>query len=86
MPADKILISQAQIESRLPELAAEINGALPDGPVHVVMILKGAVIFGVDLARALERNTTLGFLTAYKSTCPSITTHLKSSSLLLPLV
>lgn len=64
MPAEEILISQARIESRLLELAAEINEALPDGPVHVVMILKGAIIFGVDLARALGRNTTLGFLTA----------------------
>ena len=64
MPAEEILISQARIESRLPELAAEINEALPAGPVHVVMILKGAIVFGVDLARALGRNTTLGFLSA----------------------
>lgn len=64
MPADEILIPQEKIESRLPELAAEINEALPDGPIHVVMILKGAIVFGVDLARALMRNTTLGFLTA----------------------
>ena len=28
------------------------------------MILKGSVFFGVDLARALMRNTTLGFLSA----------------------
>ncbi|MDE0331376.1 MAG: hypoxanthine phosphoribosyltransferase [Nitrospinae bacterium] len=64
MPADEILIAEADIQSRLSELAAEINEALPEGPVHVVMILKGAIIFGVDLARALMRNTTLGFLTA----------------------
>ena len=64
MPANEILIAEADIQSRLTELAAEINAVLPDGPVHVVMILKGAIIFGVDLARALERNTTLGFLTA----------------------
>lgn len=64
MPADEILISETEIQARLPELAAEINAALPEGPVHVVMILKGAIIFGVDLARALMRNTTLGFLTA----------------------
>lgn len=64
MPANEILIAEADIRSRLSELAKEINEALPEGPVHVVMILKGAIIFGVDLARALERNTTLGFLAA----------------------
>ena len=64
MPADKILISETEIRNRLPVLAAEINEALPEGPVHVVMILKGAIVFGVDLARALERNTTIGFLSA----------------------
>lgn len=53
-----------EIQSRLYELADEINAALPAGRVHVVMILKGSIFFGVDLARALERNTTLGFLTA----------------------
>ncbi|MCY3823796.1 MAG: hypoxanthine phosphoribosyltransferase [Nitrospinae bacterium] len=64
MPADEILITEADIRSRLTELAKEINAALPEGPVHVVMILKGAIIFGVDLARALMRNATLGFLAA----------------------
>ena len=64
MPANEILIAEADIQSRLTELAAEINAALPAGPVHVVMILKGAIVFGVDLARALGRNTTLGFLSA----------------------
>lgn len=64
MPANEILIAEADIQSRLTELAAEINAALPAGPIHVVMILKGAIVFGVDLARALGRNTTLGFLSA----------------------
>ena len=64
MPANEVLISESEIQNRLPELAAEINAALPEGRVHVVMILKGAIIFGVDLSRALMRNTTLGFLAA----------------------
>ena len=64
MPADEILISETEIQNRLPALAAEINEVLPDGPVHVVMILKGSIFFGVDLARALVRNATLGFLAA----------------------
>ncbi len=64
MPAGEILIPQADIRRRLPALAAEINAGLPAGPVHVVIILKGAVFFGVDLARALGRETTLGFLAA----------------------
>ena len=64
MPTDEILISETEIQNRLPELAAEINEVLPDGPVHVVMILKGSIFFGVDLARALVRNATLGFLAA----------------------
>lgn len=64
MPAGEVLISRADIRGRLPALAAEINAGLPAGPAHVVIILKGAVFFGADLARALGRETTLGFLTA----------------------
>ena len=63
-PAPEILIGAAEIRRRLHALAAEIDAALPAGPVHIVMILKGAVFFGVDLARALPRHATLGFLAA----------------------
>jgi len=64
MPANEILIPEADIHGRIPKLAAEINAALPAGPIHVVMLLKSALFFGVDLTRALTRDATLGFLVA----------------------
>ncbi len=64
MPANEILISHANIQNRLPALAAEIRAALPAGPLHIIMILKSTVFFGVDLARALMRDATLDFLSA----------------------
>ena len=64
MPARKVLIPRADIENRIPKLAAEINAKLPAGPIHAVMIQKSALFFGVDLTRALARDATLGFLVA----------------------
>ncbi len=64
MPAGRVLISQAQISERLSTLAARIDAQVPAGPIHVVMILAGAIFFGVDLARLLAREATLGFLSA----------------------
>jgi len=52
---DRVLISSAQIQHRIREMAAEIESDYPDGPLYLVSILKGAFIFLADLARAMER-------------------------------
>ncbi len=55
----EVLISEAELQARLPTLAREIVDALPDAArsegVTVVGLLKGAVPFVADLSRALHR-------------------------------
>ena len=53
----RVLISSAQIQRRVRELAREIDSDYPPGPLYIVSVLKGAFIFVADLARALERHT-----------------------------
>ena len=64
MAAAEILIPEGDIRRRVRELARELDAALPRGPVHCVIVLKSAVFFAVDLIRCLEREVTLGFLSA----------------------
>lgn len=52
--SDRVLISAEQIETRIGELAAQIDADYPAGPLYLVSILKGAFIFVADLARALK--------------------------------
>jgi hypoxanthine phosphoribosyltransferase len=56
-PAGRILISSDQIQSRVREMADQIEADYPDGPIYIVSILKGSFIFVADLARALKRHS-----------------------------
>jgi len=51
----RILISSAQIQQRVKELAAEIEADYPTGPLYLVSVLKGSFIFVADLARAFKK-------------------------------
>lgn len=64
MPLGEILISGEEIHGRVAGLAAELQAALPAGPLHCVVVLKSAVFFAADLIRALGRDASLGFLAA----------------------
>ncbi|MBV8894905.1 MAG: hypoxanthine phosphoribosyltransferase [Acidobacteriaceae bacterium] len=57
MPAERVLISSEQIQSRVREMADAIESDYPDGPIYMVSILKGSFIFVADLARALKRHS-----------------------------
>jgi len=59
-----IIISQEEIRIRTAALALEIEAAIPDGNLHVVITLKGGLFFGADLIRALGREVTIGFVSA----------------------
>jgi hypoxanthine phosphoribosyltransferase len=50
----RILISSAEIQQRVHQLAAEIEADYPDGPLYLISILKGSFIFVADLARAFQ--------------------------------
>ena len=57
----EILISEAQIQRRVAELAAQIRNDHPDD-LHVVAVLKGAFIFMSDLARHMPGQVSLDFM------------------------
>jgi hypoxanthine phosphoribosyltransferase len=58
----KELISAETIARRVSQLAREIEGRVPPGPLTVVGVLRGAFIFMSDLVRAIQRPMTCDFL------------------------
>jgi hypoxanthine phosphoribosyltransferase len=57
----EVLLTEAQIQGRVGELAAEIRRDFPDG-LHLVAVLKGAFVFLSDLARRMEGHVSLDFM------------------------
>ena len=62
-PNVKPLIGAEEIERRVSVLAAEISQRLPEGPLTVVGVLKGAFMFTADLVRRFDRELQCDFLT-----------------------
>ncbi len=59
----QVMLSTAQIQARIKELAAEILRCYgPGEDVHLVCILKGAFLFLGDLIRAMDRHVTIDFM------------------------
>jgi hypoxanthine phosphoribosyltransferase len=56
------LISEAQIQTRIRELGAQIAADYPEGTLFLVCILKGACYFLADLSRAIEREVRIDFM------------------------
>jgi hypoxanthine phosphoribosyltransferase len=59
---EAVLISAEQIAARITELAAEIDADYVGREPVLVGVLKGAVMFMSDLARALDRPSTMEFM------------------------
>jgi hypoxanthine phosphoribosyltransferase len=59
---EEVLVSAEQITSRIAELAKEIDADYEGREPVLVGILKGATMFMSDLARALERPSTMEFM------------------------
>ena len=57
----EILLSDAQIQKRVHEMALEIRKDYPDD-LHVIAVLKGAFIFLSDLARYIPGHVSLDFM------------------------
>ena len=57
----EILLSEAQIQKRVAEMAQEIRKDYPDD-LHVIAVLKGAFIFLSDLARHIPGHVSLDFM------------------------
>jgi hypoxanthine phosphoribosyltransferase len=61
-PKLKVLISAEQIQERVRQLGEKISEDYPTGNLHMICILKGAVFFMTDLARAMKRDVQLDFM------------------------
>jgi hypoxanthine phosphoribosyltransferase len=57
----QVLIQAHDIQRRVGELAAQIDGDHPDG-VHFIAVLKGAFVFLSDLVRAIRVPCSLDFI------------------------
>jgi hypoxanthine phosphoribosyltransferase len=62
MSSLRVLISAQQIQARVKELGAQIDRDLPEGPVYLIAILKGACFFLADLARATKTPARIEFI------------------------
>jgi hypoxanthine phosphoribosyltransferase len=61
-PNLKVLISSEKIQERIRELGEQISSDYPEGTLHFIGILKGAVFFMTDLARAMKRDVFIDFM------------------------
>ncbi|MBN2329867.1 MAG: hypoxanthine phosphoribosyltransferase [Candidatus Omnitrophica bacterium] len=61
-PLQKILISREQLQSRIKQLAQEINQDYQGQELVLVSVLKGSVIFLADLMQELDLDVEMGFL------------------------
>ena len=52
---ERVLIDEAVIEKRLDALANKIERDFPQGPLLVIILLKGALVFAADLLRRVPR-------------------------------
>lgn len=65
MPEAKlsILLSEQQIQDRIREMAAQIDkDYVGRGPLYMVCVLKGAILFYSDLARAIKHPVRMDFI------------------------
>lgn len=58
----RTLISRADIQRRVAEMAQEIRRDFPLEPLHLVGVLKGSVFFLTDLARQISGDISLDFI------------------------
>jgi hypoxanthine phosphoribosyltransferase len=58
----RVLISAERIQSRIVELGEKISKDYPAGNLHLICILKGAVFFMTDLARAMTCDVSVDFM------------------------
>ena len=58
----KVLFSEEQLQTRIKELAAEMNKFYNGDEVIAICVLKGAVMFAVDLVKHLDMPLQLEFI------------------------
>ena len=58
----KILFTEEQIQTRIKEIADEINQLYKDDEIIAICVLKGAVLFAVDLVKHLKMPLKMEFI------------------------
>lgn len=59
---EEVLLTEETLQSRARELAAEVSRDYAGQELHLVTILKGALVFLADFSRALDVQVTLDFM------------------------
>ena len=58
----KVMISEAEVDNRISEMAAAIDKAYAGKAVHLIGILKGSVFFMCELAKKITVPVTMDFM------------------------
>ena len=59
----EVLYSEKEIEEKVKELAEKIDEDYKDKPLHLICVLKGAVMFMCELAKHIQNpNVTMDFM------------------------
>ncbi len=56
---ERVLVDEEVIERRLDSMAKEIEADFPAGPILVIILLKGALVFAADLLRRIPRELSI---------------------------
>jgi hypoxanthine phosphoribosyltransferase len=56
---ERVLVDEEAIERRLDSMAMEIERDFPAGPIVVIILLKGALVFAADLLRRIPRELSI---------------------------
>lgn len=59
---ERVLFTEEEIRVRIAEMGLEIAGDYPDKELTLIVVLRGAVFFATDLARALPLHVRMDFL------------------------
>jgi hypoxanthine phosphoribosyltransferase len=59
---DKVLVTEAQIKTRISELAKDIDAHYAEKDLLLVGVLKGAVMFMADMSRALQTRVQMDWM------------------------
>ncbi|MDE5863547.1 MAG: hypoxanthine phosphoribosyltransferase [Lachnospiraceae bacterium] len=58
----EVMISEEKVETRVQELAEQINADYTGKELHLIVILKGSVFFACELAKRLTMPVTMDFM------------------------
>lgn len=58
----KVLLTHEEIQNKVKDLAAQLNDFYKDEELHLICVLKGSVVFAVDLSKHLKMPVKMEFI------------------------